>query len=59
LYRQTGQVMTLLLGSIASVSLMVGGIGIMKIMRWSSRLPWGCSSAFIPPAKQRPYVSVT
>jgi len=29
---QAGQVMTLLLGSIASVSLIVGGIGIMNIM---------------------------
>jgi putative ABC transport system permease protein len=32
LYRQTSQVMTMLLGSIASVSLIVGGIGIMNIM---------------------------
>jgi putative ABC transport system permease protein len=32
LANQTGQVMTLLLGSIASVSLLVGGIGIMNIM---------------------------
>jgi len=32
LYRQTSQVMTLLLGSVASVSLVVGGIGIMNIM---------------------------
>jgi len=32
LYRQTSQVMTLLLGSVAAVSLIVGGIGIMNIM---------------------------
>ena len=32
LAEQSGQVMTLLLGSIASVSLLVGGIGIMNIM---------------------------
>jgi putative ABC transport system permease protein len=32
LYRQTSQVMTLLLGSVAGVSLLVGGIGIMNIM---------------------------
>ncbi len=29
---QTNKIMTLLLGSIASVSLLVGGIGIMNIM---------------------------
>ena len=32
LYRQTSQVMTMLLGSVAAVSLIVGGIGIMNIM---------------------------
>lgn len=32
LYRQTSQVMTWLLGSVAAVSLIVGGIGIMNIM---------------------------
>jgi len=32
LYRQTSSVMTMLLGSVASVSLLVGGIGIMNIM---------------------------
>ncbi len=32
LYRQTSQVMTWLLGSVAAVSLVVGGIGIMNIM---------------------------